>query len=72
MPDHYHDLPPEPESNLFDEMDAIADVLHRSRLHNCDDDQIAFRQLQKARRPDLSKEEFLTCSSFDKSTTSLG
>ncbi|HKD77637.1 MAG TPA: hypothetical protein VKB76_19180 [Ktedonobacterales bacterium] len=28
-------------------------------LHVPDDDQIAFRQLQRVRRPDLGKDEFL-------------
>ena len=41
------------------EMDAIADELRKNPLHICDDDQIAFRQLQKLRMPDLSKEQWL-------------
>jgi hypothetical protein len=66
MPDHYRhadhpviDVPAEPPTNLLDEMDAIADALRTDARHNEADDAIAFRQLQRSRRPDLSDEQFL-------------
>jgi hypothetical protein len=60
-PDHtvLDDLLQLAETNLFDEMDAIAADLRGNPLHVPDDDQIAFRQLQRVRRPDLGKDEFL-------------
>ena len=44
--------------NLFDEMNEIADELRANPLHVPDDDLIAFRQLQRHRRPDLSVAQF--------------
>jgi hypothetical protein len=48
---------------LFAEMDAIADALRESdptlRESLCDELQLEFRQLQRRRMPDLSKDEFL-------------
>jgi hypothetical protein len=49
------DLSPEPTTDLFTEMTRIADELRSHPLHVEVDDQIAFRQLQKHRRPDLSE-----------------
>ena len=46
-------------NDLFDEMDKIADILRGDPLHVPEDCQIAFRQLQKKRLPDLTKEQFL-------------
>src|SRR5262249_39789181 len=40
-------------------MDAIADELRSNPLHIPGDDQIAFRQLQRVRLPDLSEQEWL-------------
>jgi len=51
MADHYPDHPvlddprQEPATNLFDEMDAIADELRSNPLHVPDDNKIALRQL---------------------------
>jgi hypothetical protein len=67
MRDHYRqfshpvlELSPEaPTENLFAEMDAIADELRSDPRHIPGDDQIAFRQLQKARLPDLFQQQFL-------------
>src|SRR5262249_40056558 len=67
MRDHYHgfshpvllELPPEPTMSLFGEMDAVADELRGDPRHTPDDDQLAFRQLQRARLPDLSEQEWL-------------
>jgi len=64
--DHYHgfshpvlvDLPAEPTVDLFTEMDEIADEIRSNPEHIAGDDQIAFRDLQHRRRPDLSKQEF--------------
>ena len=50
------DLPAVPTKNLFDEMDEIADELRENPEHVLGDDEIAFRQLQKFRGPDLSKQ----------------
>jgi hypothetical protein len=66
MRDHYHgfshpvlvDLPAEPTVDLFTEMDEIADELRTNPEHIAGDDEIAFRDLQRKRRPDLSKQEF--------------
>jgi hypothetical protein len=66
MRDHYKlldnpilDLPPEATTNMFAEMDQIADELRTHGGHVPDDHQIAFRQLQKARLPHLTKEQWL-------------
>jgi hypothetical protein len=66
MRDHYLlldnpilQLSPEATTNLFAEMDQIADELRTHGGHVPDDDQIAFRQLQKVRLPDLDKQEWL-------------
>jgi len=64
--DHYHgfshpvlvDIPAEAPSDLFSEMDEIADELRTNAEHIAGDDQIAFRDLQRRRRPDLDKAEF--------------
>jgi hypothetical protein len=46
--------------NLFKEMDAIADAARaHNPLHSAADDQIAFRQLQEERYPDLTKQQWL-------------
>ena len=65
MSDHYHgfshpmlDLAPQATTNLFDEMDQIADELRQNEHFIADDLQIAFRQLQKLRLPNLSVTEF--------------
>ena len=66
MRDHYHgfshpvlvDLPAMPMMSLFDEMDEIAGELRENPEHVLGDDEIAFRDLQRRRRPDLSKQEF--------------
>jgi hypothetical protein len=52
------DLPAVPTKSLFDEMDEIADELRENPEHVLGDDEIAFRQLQKFRCPDLSKQQF--------------
>jgi hypothetical protein len=66
MRDHYKlldnpilDLSAEATTNLFAEMDQIADELRTHGGHVPDDDQIAFRQLQKVRLPGLDKQEWL-------------
>jgi hypothetical protein len=66
MIDHYKDfshpvlnLAPEATANLFDEMDPIADELSEHPEHIADDDQIAFRQVQKLPLPNLSTQQFL-------------
>lgn len=46
-------------NDLFDEMDRIADELRSDPMHLPEDNQIAFRQLQRERLPDLTKEQFL-------------
>jgi len=48
-----------PSTNLFAEMDAIADELRTHEAHIPDDDQVAWRQLQRARLPNLSRQEWL-------------
>jgi hypothetical protein len=66
MRDHYHgfshpvlvELPPVPTTDLFSEMDEIADEIRTNPEHVDGDDEIAFRDLQRVRRPDLSKREF--------------
>jgi hypothetical protein len=66
MRDHYHgfshpvlvDLPATPTMTLFDEMSEIADEIRTNPLHIEGDDEIAFRDLQRRRRPDLSKQQF--------------
>jgi hypothetical protein len=66
MRDHYRgfshpvvaDLPLDPTMNLFDEMDQIADECRANAEHIEGDDQIAFRQRQRKRFPNLSNEEF--------------
>jgi hypothetical protein len=66
MTDHYREfdhpvlrnLPETPPADFFTEMDAIADDLRTHPKHIADDDEIAFRQLQRLRLPDLSKEQF--------------
>jgi hypothetical protein len=49
--------------DLFTEMESAADALRASnpnlRVGLADDLQILFREIQKARRPELSKEEWL-------------
>lgn len=49
--------------DLFTEMDSAADALRASnpnlRVGLADDLQILFREIQKARRPELSKDEWL-------------
>jgi len=40
-------------------MDAIADELRTHEAHIPDDDQVAWRQLQRARLPNLSRQEWL-------------
>jgi hypothetical protein len=67
MTDHYHgfdhpvlrDLPETPPADFLTEMDTIADELRENPKHIADDDQIAFRQLQRLRLPDLSTQQFL-------------
>jgi hypothetical protein len=44
---------------LLDEMDAIAGELRANAKHNEADDAIAFRQLLRARRPDLDGDQYL-------------
>jgi hypothetical protein len=64
--DHYHgyshpvlvDLPAKPTADLFTEMDEIADEIRTNPEHIEADDEIAFRDLQRIRRPDLSKQQF--------------
>jgi hypothetical protein len=46
-------------SDLFDAMDQIANELRDDPLWVVEDEQIAFRQLQKERMPDLTKEQFM-------------
>lgn len=70
MRDHYRqfshpvvvDLPVQSTIDLFSEMDQIADELRVHPEHVDADDQIAFRQRQRVRFPQLSREEFLYCS----------
>ena len=45
------DLPQEPETNLFDAMDAIANELRSNPLHVPDDDKIAFRHCSEPAAP---------------------
>ena len=52
-------LSSEATMSLFDEMDAVADDLHRDPWCVEADLQIAFRQLQQRRRPDLSDAQCL-------------
>jgi len=52
-------LSSEATMSLFDEMDAVADDLRRDPWCVEADLQIAFRQLQKRRRPDLTEAQFL-------------
>jgi hypothetical protein len=66
MRDHYKlldnpllDLSAEATTHLFAEMDTIADELRTHGGHCPDDDQIAFYQLVRVRRPDLTKEQWL-------------
>jgi len=47
-----------PTVDLFTEMDEIADEIRTNPEHIEADDEIAFRDLQRVRRPDLSREEF--------------
>ena len=62
MRDHYGpyshpvlvDIPVEPPTDLLSEMDIIADELRANPDHIEDDDQIAFRQLQRIRDPGLN------------------
>ena len=64
--DHYQlashpvlvDLPAVPTMSLFDEMDEIAGELRENPEHVLGDDEIAFRDLQRVRHPDLSKQQF--------------
>jgi hypothetical protein len=64
--DHYRqfshpvlvDLPSPPTTDLFIEMDEIADELRCDPRYVEGHLEIAFRQLQKRRRPGLSKAEF--------------
>src|SRR5262249_7754089 len=65
MRDHYGhfshpvlDVPAEASTDLFSEMDKVADELRANPQHIPDDDKIAFRDLQKRRRPDLSTAQF--------------
>jgi|AmaraimetFIIA100_FD_contig_71_2521151_length_560_multi_3_in_0_out_0_2 hypothetical protein len=65
MRDHYRhfshpvlELSPAPTTDLFAEMDQIADELRRDPRHIPGDDQIAFRQVQRVRLPDLSREQW--------------
>jgi hypothetical protein len=66
MTDHYHgfdhpvlrDLPETPPADFFTEMDKIADELREHPKHIADDDEIAFRQLQQLRKPELSVQQF--------------
>ena len=53
------DLPPEPPADLLTEMTGIADNLRRHPRYAEADLQIAFRQLQQRRRPDLSDAQCL-------------
>jgi hypothetical protein len=53
------DLAPEPTTDLFSEMTAIADRLRRHPRYGEADLPIAFRQLQQRRRPDLSAAQCL-------------
>lgn len=46
-------------NDLFNEMDVIADQLRGDPLHVPEDNKIAFRQLQKKRLPDLTREQSL-------------
>jgi hypothetical protein len=46
-------------TRLFAEMDEIAHALRTKPHQISDDDQIAFRQSQKRRHPDLTKEQWL-------------
>ena len=67
MRDHYRhfahpvldELSPQPTTDLFTEMDAIADELRAHPAHIPADNQIAFRQLQKVRLPELTQQEWL-------------
>jgi len=66
MPDHYHgfshpvlDLVPKAVTHLFAEFNQIADKLRSHPRHVAADDEIAFRQLQQRRRPDLSDAQCL-------------
>jgi len=64
--DHYRgfshpvvfDLPVDSTIDLFTEMDKIADECRANPKHIEGDDQIAFRQRQRKRFPNLSDEEF--------------
>jgi hypothetical protein len=53
-------------------MDAIAGELRANAKHNEADDAIAFRQLLRARRPDLDATNTSTCSTFGATATGLG
>jgi hypothetical protein len=64
MRDHYKlidnpllDLSPEATTHLFAEMDVIAAELRTHGGYRRDDDQIAFYQLVRVRRPDLTEEK---------------
>ena len=68
MPDYYRagishplvtELVPDVPRTLFAQMDAVADSIRKNPMHVNDDDQFAFRQLQKMLLPDLSRDEFL-------------
>jgi hypothetical protein len=61
MREHYRhfshpilELSPQAPTNLFAEVDAIADELRTHDAHIPADDQIVFRQVQRARLPNLS------------------
>jgi hypothetical protein len=58
--DHPHivDLPAEAPTHLLDEMDKLAGELREHPKHIDSDDEIAFRQLQRLRRPELSVQQF--------------
>jgi hypothetical protein len=65
MTDHYRgfdhpviDVPDEATTDLFSEMDQIADDLRENPMHIAADDAIAFRQLQTKRRGDLTTEQW--------------
>jgi hypothetical protein len=49
----------QPTTDLFSEMDQVADELRGNPQHIAGDDEIEFRQVQRLRRPDLSREEFV-------------
>jgi hypothetical protein len=53
------ELSSETMASVFSEMDTVAEELRRDPMFVAGDLQIAFRQLQKLRKPNLSREDWL-------------